>query len=233
MIDQFGRNINYLRISVTDKCNLRCGYCIPPGQTGLLLPENILTNRQLLRLVSLFAEAGINRIRLTGGEPLLREDLPELIKSIKNIKGIDNVSVTTNGLLLHRRLPDLLHAGLDGINLSLDTLDARIFQRNRPPASAFFLTGAAGSCFPAGSLRLPSAALFFRVFLFSRSTGAASGGRLSGASPAVSVLLVLQAAEALFASGAAGAALASGAAGAAAAPPFLCLADDMPQGQNE
>ena len=93
MIDQFGRNINYLRISVTDKCNLRCGYCIPPGQTGLLLPENILTNRQLLRLVSLFAEAGINRIRLTGGEPLLREDLPELIKSIKNIKGIDNVSV--------------------------------------------------------------------------------------------------------------------------------------------
>ena len=95
MIDQFGRNINYLRISVTDKCNLRCGYCIPPGQTGLLLPENILTNRQLLRLVSLFAEAGINRIRLTGGEPLLREDLPELIKSIKNIKGIDNVSVTT------------------------------------------------------------------------------------------------------------------------------------------
>ena len=59
LIDQFGRNINYLRISVTDKCNLRCGYCIPPGQTGLLLPENILTNRQLLRLVSLFAEAGI------------------------------------------------------------------------------------------------------------------------------------------------------------------------------
>lgn len=86
MIDQFGRNINYLRISVTDKCNLRCGYCIPPGQTGLLLPENILTNRQLLRLVSLFAEAGINRIRLTGGEPLLREDLPELIKSIKTSK---------------------------------------------------------------------------------------------------------------------------------------------------
>ena len=77
------------------------------------------------------------------------------------------------------------------------------------------------------------AALFFRVFLFSRSTGAASGGRLSGASPAVSVLLVLQAAEALFASGAAGAALASAASGAAAAPPFLCLADDMPQGQNE
>ncbi len=129
MIDQFGRNINYLRISVTDKCNLRCGYCIPPGQTGLFLPENILTNRQLLRLVSLFAEAGINRIRLTGGEPLLREDLPELIKSIKNIKGIDNVSVTTNGLLLHRRLPDLLHAGLDGINLSLDTLDARQYAK--------------------------------------------------------------------------------------------------------
>ena len=114
---------------MTDKCNLRCGYCIPPGQTGLLLPENILTNRQLLRLVSLFAEAGINRIRLTGGEPLLREDLPELIKSIKNIKGIDNVSVTTNGLLLHRRLPDLLHAGLDGINLSLDTLDARQYAK--------------------------------------------------------------------------------------------------------
>ena len=127
MTDQFGREINYARISVTDRCNLRCRYCMPECGVKKIPHAQILTLEEILRIAEIFSRLGIKKIRITGGEPLLRKNSPELIKSIKNIRGIEQVTLTTNGVLLKSFYKELIAAGLDGINLSLDTFDEKIF----------------------------------------------------------------------------------------------------------
>ena len=127
MLDRFGREISYLRISVTDRCNLRCRYCMPAQGVTWVDHSAILTYEQIVRIVRASAALGIKKVRLTGGEPLVRKGLAGLVEALKAIDGIASVTLTTNGLLLAEQLPDLLQAGLDGINLSLDTLDRAQF----------------------------------------------------------------------------------------------------------
>ena len=127
MLDQFGRNIRYLRVSVTDRCNLRCRYCMPEEGVAWVDHSAILTYEQIVRLVHLAASLGVEKVRLTGGEPLVRKGLAGLVRELKAIGGIRTVSLTTNGVLLAEQLPGLLEAGLDGVNLSLDTLDRAQF----------------------------------------------------------------------------------------------------------
>lgn len=122
MLDREGRKIDYLRISVTDRCNLRCFYCMPAEGVPCLRHDEILSYEEILLLASAFARVGIRKIKLTGGEPLVRRDLDRLVAGLKSIDGIECVTLTTNGVLLREQLPGLLKAGLDGVNVSLDTL---------------------------------------------------------------------------------------------------------------
>lgn len=127
MQDQYGRKIHYLRLSVTDRCNLRCIYCMPQEGVEWIAHDQLLTYEQMVRLVKLFAGLGVDKVRLTGGEPLVRKGIAQLIEKINGIEGIKKVTLTTNGILLKEQLPDLLKAGLSGVNLSLDTLDQKQF----------------------------------------------------------------------------------------------------------
>lgn len=129
MIDNYKRKIDYIRISVTDRCNLRCFYCMPKEGVKPLKHVDILTFDEIVRLCRCFAEFGVNKIKLTGGEPLVRKNLVGLVRSIKDIEGIKNVTLTTNGVLLKEQLPDLIEAGLDAINISLDTLNPEIYAK--------------------------------------------------------------------------------------------------------
>jgi len=122
------REINYLRVSVTDRCNLRCIYCMPPGGVKLIPHDQILRNEEIVRLVEAAALAGIKKIRLTGGEPLVRRGLADLVASIGAVPGIDDIALTTNGILLPDMARELKEAGLRRVNISLDTLDAGIFR---------------------------------------------------------------------------------------------------------
>lgn len=128
MRDQFNREINYARISVTDRCNLRCRYCMPANGVSKLPHGEILRFEEIFRVAETLACLGIRKIRLTGGEPLLRRNLPNLIRALKSLPGIEIVTLTTNGVLLERLAPALIASGLDGINVSLDTLDAKSFE---------------------------------------------------------------------------------------------------------
>lgn len=128
MKDQFKRDIDYIRISVTERCNLRCRYCMPPGKIPSSACDEMLSFEEILRLSGLFAKCGIKKVKLTGGEPLMREHVPQLVGGLKRIPGIDEVTLTTNGLLLKEHLSDLLDAGIDGINVSIDTLDADCYR---------------------------------------------------------------------------------------------------------
>ena len=121
MRDSFGRDISYLRISVTDRCDLRCVYCMPEGGTVPMRHDEILRYEEIARLARIFASLGIRRVRLTGGEPLVRKDLRTLVSLLKGTDGIERVALTTNGMLLNEQLPGLLAAGLDAINISVDT----------------------------------------------------------------------------------------------------------------
>ncbi|MCD8382144.1 MAG: GTP 3',8-cyclase MoaA [Clostridiales bacterium] len=123
MRDQYGREIDYLRISLTDRCNLRCGYCLGPGPVRWLPEETLLTDGELCAVVSAAAELGISRLKLTGGEPLLRPGLPELVGRLYQIPGIRDITLTTNGLLLPEQAEALAKAGVSGVNISLDTLN--------------------------------------------------------------------------------------------------------------
>lgn len=128
MFDSKGRNIHYLRLSVTDLCNLRCRYCMPDG-VDKLEREDILTYEEFLRLAALFARCGVDTVRVTGGEPLVRRGVEQLVKGLKAIPGIRKVTMTTNAVLLEQQLPALLEAGLDSVNISLDTLDPALFAK--------------------------------------------------------------------------------------------------------
>ena len=128
MKDKFGREINYLRISVTDRCNLRCRYCMPAEGFAHLIPrEEILSFEEIIRLVKAAASLGIYKIRLTGGEPLVRHSIIELIRSINAVEGIREIAITTNGILLADMADDLKAAGLKRVNISLDTMDPAKF----------------------------------------------------------------------------------------------------------
>jgi cyclic pyranopterin phosphate synthase len=121
LIDNFGRIAKKLRISVTDKCNMRCMYCMPRGKIKWFDEHNILSYSEITRLVSILAELGIQRIRLTGGEPLIRPNLENLIAGLAKIEGIKSISMTTNGILFGENARTLKAAGLEGVNISLDT----------------------------------------------------------------------------------------------------------------
>lgn len=124
MIDGIGREIDYIRISVTDRCNLRCQYCMPEEGVALADHQDILSYQEIEHLAEIFASMGFQKIKLTGGEPLVRREMEQLVKSLKRIDGIEQVTLTTNGVLLKEKMQALAEADIDGINLSLDSLDA-------------------------------------------------------------------------------------------------------------
>ncbi|WKY17235.1 hypothetical protein Q1695_001670 [Nippostrongylus brasiliensis] len=126
-VDTHGRSHNYLRISLTEKCNLRCVYCMPEEGVTLSPTQKLLTADEIVRLVELFASHGVNKIRLTGGEPTIRSDLVDIVGKIRNVPGIEDIGITSNGIVLAKKLRDLKDAGLTKVNISLDTLDARKF----------------------------------------------------------------------------------------------------------
>ena len=128
MLDQHGREIEYLRISVTDRCNLRCRYCMPEEGIPLTAREQLLDYEEFLRVASAAVELGIVHFKVTGGEPLLRRGCTAFIRRLKALPGVARVTLTTNGLLLAAVLDELLAAGLDGVNISLDTLDRAQFK---------------------------------------------------------------------------------------------------------
>ena len=128
MFDSTRREIHYLRLSVTDLCNLRCRYCMPDG-VEKLEREAVLTYEEFLRLAALFARCGIDTVRVTGGEPLVRKKEAQLVAGLKETPGIRRVTMTTNAVLLAERLPALLDAGLDSVNISLDTLRPEVFRQ--------------------------------------------------------------------------------------------------------
>ena len=121
--DQFGRTFNYLRIAVNEICNLRCIYCMPEEGVPFKPSKELLTHDEIIRFIQVAAELGVNKIRFTGGEPLLRKDLVQLISGVSSIPKIRSVHLTTNGILLQRLASELKGAGLQGINISIDTLD--------------------------------------------------------------------------------------------------------------
>ncbi len=127
MKDRYGREINYMRISVTDRCNLRCVYCMPYGIECVPASE-ILTYEEIVWVCRQAVTLGINIFKITGGEPLVRSGCPYLIKMIKQIPGVSQVTMTTNGVLLEQYLPELIRAGLDSVNISLDTLDQETYR---------------------------------------------------------------------------------------------------------
>ncbi|MGH2538611.1 MAG: GTP 3',8-cyclase MoaA [Candidatus Promineifilaceae bacterium] len=126
-LDRFGRNINYLRISLTDRCNLRCVYCMPEDMTFRPRKE-LLQDEEISRLVKLFAGLGFRKIRLTGGEPTVRANVVDIVRDIAQTTGIEAVAMTTNGLLLERLARPLQEAGLQRVNVSIDTLNPEKFK---------------------------------------------------------------------------------------------------------
>ncbi len=129
LMDSFGRRITYLRISVTDRCNLRCVYCMPEDGISLLNHDEVISYEDILRLVGILSNHGVNKIRITGGEPLVRKGLTGFIENIGRIKGVEDISMTTNGILLERYASELYNAGLKRINISLDSLKEDRFNK--------------------------------------------------------------------------------------------------------
>ena len=129
LTDPFGRKIEYLRLSVTDRCNFRCFYCIPKGYKDFTAPETWLTLDEIERLVRLFSELGVAKVRITGGEPLVRQDLPEMIKRFEALPLIEDLSLSTNASKLAQHAGVLKEAGVGRINVSLDSLNPAVFHK--------------------------------------------------------------------------------------------------------
>jgi molybdenum cofactor biosynthesis protein A len=123
LFDNHGRPINYLRLAVTDRCNLRCFYCMPPGGIDYLPKRALLTYEEIHRLINILAQLGITKVRITGGEPFVRHDITALIRMISETPGIEEVHITTNGILAGQHISDLVKYNIKSVNLSLDTLD--------------------------------------------------------------------------------------------------------------
>lgn len=128
LIDGNNRPIRYMRVSVTDRCNLRCRYCTPSADFVSLLHSQVLSYEEIERIVRILAPHGVNSVRLTGGEPLVRKHLQRLVHSVSSIPGVDDLSLTTNGLLLEQQAEDLKKSGLSRVNVSIDTLKEDRFQ---------------------------------------------------------------------------------------------------------
>ncbi len=128
LVDRHGRVFTYLRLAVNEKCNLRCAYCMPEDGLALSPEADLLSLDEIARIVAVAAMCGVRKIRLTGGEPLLRKDLIEIVRCAATTPGIDSVHLTTNGMLLERHLDTLRGAGLTGLNISLDSLDPARFE---------------------------------------------------------------------------------------------------------
>jgi len=129
MLDKYNRQISYLRLSITDRCNLRCTYCMPAEGVQLISHNDILSFEEIIEIVSYAAKQGIDKLRLTGGEPLLRKGIVELVAKISKIEGIKDFGLTTNGLLLPQYAQQLKDVGLHRLNISLDTLNPEIFKQ--------------------------------------------------------------------------------------------------------
>ncbi|MFV0352947.1 MAG: GTP 3',8-cyclase MoaA [Oscillospiraceae bacterium] len=129
MRDLFGRNLTYLRVSVTDRCNLRCSYCMPPEGIKLRPHYVLLTLEEIHRLCQVFAQLGVQKLKVTGGEPLVRKGVAEWLSTVAAIPGINEVTLTTNGVQLSSFLPQIQRAGVKAINISLDTLDKDKYRR--------------------------------------------------------------------------------------------------------
>ncbi len=129
LVDGYNRPVRDLRISVTDRCNFRCAYCMPQDEYEWIDKKEILTFEEIARLVKLFIQAGVDKVRLTGGEPLVRRELHLLIAKLSRLEGLNDLCLTTNGSLLAEQIPALKEAGLKRINISIDTLDAEKFKR--------------------------------------------------------------------------------------------------------
>lgn len=127
LFDNHGRKINYLRLAVTDRCNLRCFYCMPEQGIEYMPKEHLLTYEEIIRLVTLLAGMGIEKVRITGGEPFVRKDIMELFKALSRIKGISQINLTTNGTTSSAWIPELKRLGISSVNLSLDSLDRQRF----------------------------------------------------------------------------------------------------------
>ena len=142
LVDQFRRPINYLRISVTDKCNLRCVYCMPEAGLPWIPKAEILTFEEIVRIAEAGAAVGVRSLRLTGGEPLVRRDLPRLVRMLAAIPGITDIALSTNGMMLAEQIDALVAAGLRRVNVSLDTLrEDRFFAIARRPGLERVLAG--------------------------------------------------------------------------------------------
>ncbi len=161
LVDRFGRVHTNLRVSVTDRCNIRCFYCMPEHDVQFKPRHEILTFEEIQRFVGIAARRGVNKIRLTGGEPLVRNSLPDLIAGLKAIPGIEEVAMTTNGVLLESHADALYRSGLDRLNISLDTLDEDTFFRiSRRKGLQKVLDGiAAAKALPFKKIRLNSIAM--------------------------------------------------------------------------
>lgn len=129
MQDSFGRVIDYLRISITDRCNFRCSYCMPPEGVPLLEHSEILSYEELLRVIRILGQYGVNKIRITGGEPLVRKGIVDFIRAVREIETVADLAMTTNGSLLADTAYQLKKAGLDRVNISIDTHNPRAFSR--------------------------------------------------------------------------------------------------------
>ncbi len=129
LIDPFQRRIDYVRLSVTDRCNMRCFYCMPQGFKGFETPKNWLTFDEIERVIAAFVDLGVSRIRLTGGEPLVRKNVDQLVHQLSSIKGLDDLSMSTNASLLSKYAQSLSQAGVSRINVSLDSLQAEQFAK--------------------------------------------------------------------------------------------------------
>lgn len=129
LTDSFAREHTYLRISLTERCNLRCLYCMPEEGVQLTPSDHLMTRDEILRLAKLFVASGVRKVRLTGGEPTLRKDLADICRDLKQEAGVQSLALTSNGIVLARLLPELQVAGLDGVNISLDTLRPDRFER--------------------------------------------------------------------------------------------------------
>ena len=129
LIDSFHRRIDYLRVSVTDRCDLRCTYCMPKGFKGFEEPEHWLRHDEMARLVGLFVSQGVSKVRLTGGEPLLRRGVTDLARQLTSMSGLHDLSVSSNGTQLAHLAGPLKEAGVHRLNISLDSLDPACFAR--------------------------------------------------------------------------------------------------------
>lgn len=127
LTDKFGRQINYLRLAVVDRCNLRCTYCMPENGLPWIKQNDLMTDEEMLRICSVFTDLGVDKIRITGGEPFVRKNCIELIEKISQLQGLTDISLTTNGLLTEQYIPKLKVFGVKSVNLSLDTLNEERF----------------------------------------------------------------------------------------------------------